>query len=401
MKEVDKIFNSFLKDSIFKNKYILQSNYIPESINHREKEITQIASIVAPALRLEKISNLFIYGKTGTGKTLSILYLRDQMLKKAKEQGINLTIEYINCKLKKVADTEYRILSELIRKLGGSVPDTGLPTDVVYTKFMELLESKKQIFIIILDEIDYIVEKISDQFLYNLTRLNSELSKTQINIIGISNDLTFLDNLDPRVKSSLSEEEIVFAPYDAVQLQDILRERSKKAFKEDVIEKAVIEKCAAYAAREHGDARRALDLLRIAGELVERDNSKQITLEYIDKANEKIERDKILDIVETEPKQFQLTLLSIIQLVESKKIDKIFTGDVYEHYQILCKQISFDPLTQRRIGDIIAEFDMLGIINAKVVSKGRYGRMREIKLAINQNILEKIKKILYDSLNLH
>jgi len=199
----------------------------------------------------------------------------------------------------------------------------------------------------------------------------------------------------------LSEEEIVFAPYDAVQLQDILRERSKKAFKEDVIEKAVIEKCAAYAAREHGDARRALDLLRIAVELVERDNSKQITLEYIDKANEKIERDKILDIVETEPKQFQLTLLSIIQLVESKKIDKIFTGDVYEHYQILCKQISFDPLTQRRIGDIIAEFDMLGIINAKVVSKGRYGRMREIKLAINQNILEKIKKILYDSLNLH
>ncbi|MBI5148631.1 orc1/cdc6 family replication initiation protein [Candidatus Pacearchaeota archaeon] len=401
MKEVDKIFNSFLKDSIFTNKFILQTHYIPETIHHREKEITQLASIIAPALRMEKISNLFLYGKTGTGKTLSILYLRDQLLNKSKQQNKSLTIEYINCKLKKVADTEYRILSELIRKLGGNVPSTGLPTDSVYTKFIELLESRPQVFIIILDEIDHIVQKISDNFLYNLTRLNSELNKAQISIIGISNDLTFLDNLDPRVKSSLSEEEVVFSPYNAVQLQDILRERSKKAFKSGVISEGVIEKCAAYAAREHGDARRALDLLRISGEIAERDRDKKIVIEHIDKANEKMERDKILDIVETEPKQFQLTLLAIINLIDSKKYDKIFTGEVYEHYQQLCQKISFETLTQRRVGDIIAEFDMLGIINAKVVSKGRYGRMREIKLAVNQNIIEKIKKILYDSLNLN
>jgi len=400
MKEVDKIFDSFLKESVFRNKFMLQTNYIPESIQHREKEITQLASIIAPALRMEKISNLFLYGKTGSGKTLSILYLRDQLLKKAKQQNTNLRIEYINCKLKKVADTEYRILAELIRKLGGNIPATGLPTESVYNKFINILEAKKQVFILILDEVDYIVKKISDSFLYNLTRLNSELNKAQISIIGISNDLIFLDNLDPRVKSSLGEEEIVFSPYNAVQLQDILKERSKKAFKQGVVAEGVIEKCAAYAAREHGDARRALDLLRIAGEIAERDEEKRIILEHIDKANEKMEKDKILDIVETEPKQFQLTLLAIIQLIESKKLDKIFTGDVYEHYQNLCKQISFETLTQRRVGDIIAEFDMLGIINARVVSKGRYGRMREIKLAVNQNIINKIKDILYESLNL-
>lgn len=400
MVEVGKIFDSFTKDSIFKNKFILQTNYTPEDIQHREKQIESIASILAPCLRMERASNLFIYGKTGTGKTLTVQYVKDKLLERAKEQNTNLTIEYINCKLKKIADTEYRIFAELIRSLGGSVPDTGLPTQVVYNKFLEILEAKKQMFVLVLDEIDQAIKKISGDFLYNLTRLNSELSKTQISIIGISNDLTFLDNIDPRVRSSLGEEEVVFPPYNAVQLQDILQDRASKAFKEDVVKGGVISKCAAFAAREHGDARRALDLLRIAGELVEREGAKEITLEYIDKANEKIERDKILDVVETEPKQFQLVLLAIIHLLESDKHLKIFTGDIYNHYQELCKRSSSEILTQRRVGDIIAEFDMLGLINAIVISKGRYGRTREIKLAIPPALRERVKKILNDSLAL-
>lgn len=396
--QIDKIFDSFTTSSIFKNKFILQSNYIPETIQHREKQVEAIASILAPCLRFEKVSNLFVYGKTGTGKTLSILYMKDELLKRAKHNSINLVIEYINCKLKKVADTEYRILAELIRKFGSTIPATGLPTEVVYNKFIGLLETKPQLFILILDEIDHAVKKISDGFLYNLIRLNSELNKTQISLIGISNDLTFLDNIDPRVRSSLGEEEIVFPPYNALQLQDILHERAKHAFKQNVVEQGVIEKCAAYAAREHGDARRALDLLRIAAELVERDNKKKITQEYIDKANEKIEKDKILDIVETEPKQFQLVLASIINLTESKKIPKIFTGDIYNTYKEFCKKAATEILTQRRVGDIIAEFDMLGIINAIVISKGRYGRTREIKLSVPQHLLPKIKTILSSSL---
>jgi cell division control protein 6 len=98
-----------------------------------------------------------------------------------------------------------------------------------------------------------------------------------------------MDHLDPRVKSSLGEEELVFPPYNALQLQDILKERAESAFKEGTLQEGVIAKCAAYAAREHGDARRALDLLRVAGELAERESSKKITLEHIDAANQKIE----------------------------------------------------------------------------------------------------------------
>ena len=401
MKEyLDKIFESFDGDKIFKNKQVLQSNYQPEDVPHREEQIKQIASILAPVLRGERTSNVFLYGKTGTGKTLSVMYVKDELLKRAKkENDFKLRIEYLNCKLKKVSDTEYRILAELIRKLGHKVPDTGLPTETVYSKFIEVIDSEKQFLVLILDEIDQAVKKISSDFLYNLTRLNSELSQTQLCIVGISNDLTFLEGLDPRVRSSLSEEEIVFPPYNALQIQEILKHRSLLAFKENVVQDGVVAKCAAFAAREHGDARRALDLLRIAGELAERDNSKKILLKYIDEANAKIEKDKILDVISTEPRQFQYVLHSIITLLEKNDGRPVFTGDVYNHYQDVCSKNKSEVLTQRRVSDIIQEFDMLGIINVKVISKGRGGRMREIKLAIGKPIIEKAKKIIEESLS--
>jgi len=402
---LDKILESFDKNLIFKDKSLLQSNHKPNLIIHRDEQIKQIASILAPILRGEKASNLFLYGKTGTGKTLSIQYIKDVLYNRVdnrikKEQDFELRIEYLNCKLKKVSDTEYRILAELIKKLGGEVPSTGLPTQAVYSKFIELIDNKKQLVVLILDEIDQTIKKISNNFLYNLTRLNSELSKSQICIVGISNNLTFLDDIDPRVRSSLSEEEIVFPPYNAIQIQDILKERAEKAFKENVLSEGVLAKCAAYAAREHGDARRALDLLRVAGELAEREGNKKINLTHIDEANNKIEKDKILDIVSSEPKQFQLVLYSIFKLSEKNKDEHpFFTGDVYNFYRALCIRDKNEILTQRRVGDIIQEFDMLGIINVRVISKGRGGRMREIKLAISKDILNRVKEILEESLN--
>lgn len=402
--ELGDIFDSAIKNSLFKNKTILQSNYSPSSIPHRDKQIESVASIMAPILRGERCSNLFLYGKTGTGKTLSVMYVCDEISKRAKEMEVEVQIMYLNCKLKKVSDTEYRILAALIEQLGETIPSTGLPTQYVYSKFIELIDSKKQLIVIVFDEIDQAIKKISDSFLYTLLRLNSELSKAQISIVGISNDVTFLENIDPRVRSSLGEEEILFPTYNAIQLQDILRGRSVEAFKENVVDEGVIAKCSALAAREHGDARRALDLLRIAGELAEREGEKKITVEYLDKANNKIERDKILDLVETQPTQCQLVLYAIIRLTHDKNEDPerrlFFTGDVYNLYQDLCAKLKLEVLTQRRISDIIADFDMLGLINANVISKGRHGRTREIKLSIPTNILGQVEEIIKESLGI-
>ena len=398
-KEINNIFEQFLsKESLFKEKKVLQSTFIPDEVKHRDAQITQMAGILAPALRMERPSNIFIYGKTGTGKTLSMRYLAEQMLTLADNKKIPLKIIYLNCKLKKIADTEYRLIAQLAREFGKEIPSTGLPTDEVYNIFFKTIDEEKAMIILILDEIDRLVEKAGDDLIYNLTRINTELKQAQMSFVGISNSLSFANNLDPRVKSSLSEEEVLFPPYNAIQLQDILKRRSLEAFKEDVLEEGVIQKCAAYAAREHGDARRAIELLRVAGEISERKGTSKITMKNIDEAEDTMERDKMLEIVKNQPKQFQATLYAIILDKNNSKNKIIETGEVYEAYRQVCNKAGLRSLTQRRVSDIVAELDMLGIINAKVISKGRFGRTREINLTLPSSIELKIKKILEDDL---
>lgn len=394
-------FEKYLDENlIFKNRKALQSTYVPETVLHRDSQINSIASILAPALKNEKPSNLFIYGKTGTGKTLSVRHVSKYMLEIAEQRKIKLKIIYLNCKMKRIADTEYRLIAQIIKEFGHSVPPTGLPTDEVYNIFFRLIEKgEHEIILIVLDEIDQLIKKAGDEIIYNLTRINSEINKTQIALVGVSNNLVFTDTMDPRVRSSLSEEEVVFPPYNALQIKNILTKRAGKSFKKGVLEKGVLEKCAAYAAREHGDARRALELLRVAGELAERKGLSKVRLDHLDEAEDKIEKERIIEIVKTQPKQSQATLFSIFLLFDRGK-RRVYTGEVYEVYKALCNKADLRPLTQRRISDIIGELDMLGIISAKTISKGRYGRTREISLDLSKALKDKTRIILKDVLAL-
>ncbi|MBU0470904.1 MAG: orc1/cdc6 family replication initiation protein [Nanoarchaeota archaeon] len=399
MGKIGNFFENYIKkESLFINKKILSSAYTPEEILYREEQIHEVANILAPALRMEKPSNLFIYGRTGTGKTVSMRHILNNMNEIAQKNCILLKTIYVNCKLKRVADTEYRLIAQLIKEFGHEVPSTGLPTDEVYSYFYRLLDQDKGVVLLVLDEIDQLTKKIGDEILYNLTRINSELNNSQICLIGISNNLVFAENLDPRVKSSLSEEDVIFPPYNALQIKDILLKRAAQAFNNDVVQPGVIEKCSAYSAREHGDARRAIDLLRVAGEISERNGSKKIEIFHLDEAEKKVESDKIINTAINQPKQFQSVLYSILLIYPQKK--NFFTGEIYEVYKNLSKQTKMNVLTQRRISDILAEFDMLGIINAKIISKGRYGRTRDISLSIDENIIIKLKAVLEKSLNL-
>lgn len=399
--ELKNYFKKFLeKETIFVDKKYLQVSFTPEIVLHRDKQINELANILAPVLKQDKPSNVFIYGKTGTGKTVTVNRVLMDLNDVAKEEDVPLKYLYVNCKLGK-ADTEYRLIAYFCRLLGISVPATGLPTDEVYNLFYTNIDSRKQILILVLDEIDALVDKMGDDILYSLIRVNSSLKNSVISLIGISNNVRLLDEIDPRVKSSLSEESLVFPPYDANQIKDILKNRAIKAFRTDALDDGVIEKCAAIAAREHGDARRAIDLLRIAGELVDREGSNRITLAHLDAAQEKLERDRVLDLVSSQPKQYQIVLASLLKLNKkiSTKLDEVITtGMVYEQYLKLCDTIGIRPLTQRRISDILSEFDNLGLIRSFVRSRGRDGRSRHISISFDESIYPKLINILKESL---
>ena len=397
--QLQSFFEQFLKgSSIFINKKLLQPNYLPDQVIERDEFIHEIAKILAPALKNEKPSNLFIYGKTGTGKTLITRRITADMQKVAEQNNIPLRVIYINCKLRRVADTEYRLMAQLAREFGRILPATGLPTDTVYSTFYELIDEKEQLILLILDEIDQLAKRAGDNILYNLTRINTELKRAQLSLIGISNDLIFADQLDTRVKSSLSEEEVVFPPYNAVQIQGILNERAQKSFKENTLQPGVLEKCAAYAAREHGDARRAIELLRVAGEIAERKNCLYVEIKHIDEAQEKIDRDKLYDVTLHQPRQHQVLTLALLTL--GMKQPTIVSGELYSVYEQNCQKIKLRPLTQRRVSDVMGELEMLGIVQSQVISKGRYGRSRNITLSVPRASLVTMKELLVSTLGI-
>ncbi len=387
------IFEDILTSpKIFKNRDVLRHTYTPDDLPHRDEQIRALASILAPALRGETPSNVLIYGKTGTGKTATVKFVGRQLEEMSRKLNVRCMVHYINCEL---IDTQYRVLASLANALGRTVPMTGWPTDQVYEEVKKAIDVKEQTVIIVLDEIDKLVKK-GDEALYNLSRINSELEKGKVSIIGISNDLKFKNYLDPRVISSLSEEEIIFPPYNAEQLKDILEQRAKLAFYEGVLEDEVIPYCAALAAQEHGDARKALDLLRVSGEIAEKENADRVTKEHVKKAVKKIESDHIAEAVRTLPAQSKVLLFGMVLLTESG-CRKFTTGEVYAVYKNLCRRVGLDVLTQRRISDLISELDMLGIINSIVISKGRYGRTREIKLDVP---IDDVKRVILEDCRL-
>ena len=424
------LFDDLLSgEPIFEKKEVLRPSYTPRKLPHREDQISEIATILVSALRGNTPSNILVYGKTGTGKTASAKFVSQELEDASKQYAIPCEVEHINCE---VTDTRYRVLARLAnqfiednferietevetlsdlidegdtdglaargyesvaaaeeriatleeyRETQEDVPMTGWPTDRVYSEFFEAVDLFQRVVVIMLDEIDKLVEKSGDDTLYNLSRMNSDLENSRVSIIGISNDLKFTDFLDPRVKSSLGEEEIVFSPYDATQLTDILQQRADVAFKDDVLDDDVIPLCSAFAAKEHGDARRAIDLLRTAGELAERSQHDVVRETHVRQAQEKIEFNRIVEAVRTLPQQSKIILLAIIRL-ENRDVDNINTGGVFNEYKRICNHIDTSVLTQRRVTDLISELDMLGIVNAVVVSKGRYGRTKEISLSV-------------------
>ena len=95
-----------------------------------------------------------------------------------------------------------------------------------------------------MDEIDILLEKDGDGILYTLTRTEN------IAVLSISNYLDFKNLIKSRVTSSLNDKEIVFPPYGADQLSDILTERAELSFKEGVLESDVIPLCSAMAAKD-------------------------------------------------------------------------------------------------------------------------------------------------------
>ncbi|MCD6457010.1 MAG: ORC1-type DNA replication protein [Methanophagales archaeon] len=368
---------------IFADKAVLRSTYIPENLPHRVEQIATLTNLLSTALKEKAPTNILIYGKTGTGKTATVKYVSKQLEEMA--QASNCPLIYINCEL---FYTQHRVLGYLARFFNKRVPVFGWPTDEVYSELKKRIDTEDRYVVVILDEMDKLVTK-EDEVLYNLLRINSDLNKARVSVIGISNNPTFSELLDQRVKSLSGMKEIVFPAYNADQLKDILTERAAMAFNYSALDDAVIPLCVALAAKQDGDAKYALDLLLISGEIAERSKSKKVSEEHVRIASEKTE-DSIVEVVKTLPLQQKILLSSVLTLMREKNERSFISGDVYNMYHRLCDHLGVEVLTQRRLIDLISELDIFGLINAVIMSRGKHGRTKEISLNVPEELIQPV-----------
>ena len=379
---LDDVFNNAIgSKTLIKNRKTLTIDYVPERLPFRDNESTVIAQTLSVILRGGRPSNLLIFGKPGTGKTAVVKNVIERLKHKADDLDMQITVPFMNAK---TANTSYKILYEIAEMMGINKEEkklqvhfTGLSLGEATDRILEYIRRKNLRVVLVIDEIDSLVDKNGDDILYNFTRANERISAEQfISLIGISNSLTFKDKLDPRVRSSLSEEEMVFNPYTIEQLKDILTDRCKLAFTEHAIPIAAINLCAAMAGRETGDARKAIDLLRVAAEIAEREGSSTVNELHIRLAQQKIDRDTNYEILKNSTTHTKILILAIINSKNGN------TGEIYDAYSSLCVRLEQEPLTQRRITQIISELDLLGLVTTNIVNLGRYGRSQRIKLVV-------------------
>ncbi len=365
--------------TIFKDKGPLDHRFLPDKLVHREEQIRQIAKYWVDVLNNVTPSNVTLYGKTGTGKTAASKFASQQLLDIANKKNVFVKVEYVRCT---DYTTEYQVIAQLCQKLGRDVPNRGWTKGEIVNTFRDIFKTnafgKKLHLIVILDEIDILLDKDGDGILYTLTRTDN------VSVLSISNYLDFKNLIKSRVTSSLNDKEIVFPPYGANQLSDILSERAELSFNENVLEDDVIPLCSAMAAKEEGDARYALDLLKNAGELAFDNDCKKVTSEHVKQAKDRIEHNKVSEIISTLPIQQQRVLEAILLL--TKQNEEISSGKLYESYTELSKK---DSVTYRRIFDFINELELLGIISTNTISRGRgKGRTNIIKLQCDEELLE-------------
>ena len=375
--------------SLILNREILHFTYIPEVILHRDSEQEKVTQSLIPILKKSRPSNLLVYGKPGTGKTLVVRKVLSKIQNRVEKTQFPIKLVYTNSKDE---TTLYGLLVSFGRQLGleeQDLPATGLAISEVFKRLLKAINQGKLNIVFVIDEIDYLaylVSKTGKDILYQLTRANGRLTEGSLTLVGISNDLTFKERLDPRVISSLGEEEIVFTSYSVEQIRKILENRIQKAFIKNAVEEPALNLCAAMAGREHGDARRALDLMRVAGELAEREQSETVNENHIRGASQKIEENKEVAALQSYPLHEKLLIIAVM------KTSGLSTGEIYTTYKNLCKVVGQKELTTRRVTQMLSEVELSGIISGRIIHQGIHGRTKKFKLAISPLIIKETFK---------
>ncbi len=358
--------------TIFKEREALLEEWTPDKLVGRDEELRQYHAALQPVIEGETPSNIFLYGKSGVGKTAATRFLLQLLERDATDvDGLNLHTVEINCDgLNSSYQTAVALVNEF-RDPADQISNTGYPQASVYQFLFDEIDALGGTILIVLDEVDHIRD---DSLLYKLPRArsNGDISEGRLGVVGISNDLNFRNQLSSKVRSSLCEKEVSFSAYDANELSKVLQQRESVAFQEDVLDSGVIGMCAAYGAKDSGDARQALDLLLESGDIARETNADQVTEDHVRKARERLQTDQVVKGISNFPQHGQLVLWALT-ILEEQGDTPVRTREIREPYEILCEKEGTDPVSDRAVREYLAELETLGITSSTQINRGKGG----------------------------
>jgi len=386
-------FASVLKNPIYKKRDVLYATKPPGGFLHRTEQKNALVMELAPILMNSPVSCVFIYGNPGTGKTSLVNDLLEELSEEIEKQNINLQTVYVNCSENR---TESIILLEVLRQLNTEreYPRMGWTRAKALAEFKKVLSQKDQQVLIVLDEVDYVLREEGDDILYRLSRINASVKSGVSNLI-ISNDIRVSDYIKPRTQSSIGRVRVIFSPYNADELYDIMIDRVKYAFQKGVVADSVVKKIAEIEAARNGDARRALELLDSCAKIALSKRKSKISLDLVDAADALLERDHLLSIIATLTKHQKLIYLSIL-----KNQKNVYGGpDVFKYYLVTADSYNVKPLSERRIRTLVINLTELGLIESEVGWLSDEGKKtRKVTVMIDSAIKNKAIKLLRDSI---
>lgn len=386
MADISEIVSKIEQENlIFANKAALDSLLLPSKILGRESQMVELVRYLLGYRYGRVVPFVSVYGRSGSGKTTVIQHVCSE-LKEAEYVLVNLR------RARTVFGATNLILGDLgLETLKGS-KETAMP----FEKMGHVIESRlekngKKLFVLILDEFDVIFNdkrgRPSD-FVYALIELEKDLAKKGFHlcIIGISNNVLSEYDVDDRVKSRIGTSEVFFAPYDGQDVMSILSDRAKAAFA-DKIDDAVLQHCSKLASQEHGDARRAIDLLRVAAELASVQNQ-TVTISHVDNASKELQKDRIGNILGNSSYHFRRVLAAIARITFLSGQDWHYTSVLVQQYVKIWHD-GTKLLTYRRVSEIIREIESTGLLVSQESSRGRHGYGKQYKLTISPIVVGK------------
>jgi cell division control protein 6 len=374
--------------TIFEQREALLEEWTPEELVGRDEELQKYHAALQPVINNETPSNIFLYGKSGVGKTAATRYLLSALERDAADvDGLDLSTVEVNCDGLNSSYQAAVAIVNTLRNPANQISNTGYPQASVYQFLFDALDELGGTVLIVLDEVDHIED---DSLLYKLPRArsNGDISEAKLGVIGISNDLDFRNQLSSKVRSSLCEKEVSFSAYNANELQLVLKQREAVAFKDGVIDDGVIEMCAAYGAKDSGDARQALDLLLEAGDLAREYDDELVTEHHVREARQRLQTDQVVEGIRNYSDHGQLVLYALTVLAENGDTPAR-TRDILCVYQDLAREEGLDSVSERSVRDYLGELTQLGIVSSTEYNRGKGGgKYKEFELEQSINSIK-------------